>query len=284
MNEAAINNIRAYNFNTYYINKLIKLSKYTNKKDMAKNMGLTENALNLKIGARTLIYINEGIEIANQLKMNILDVFCPSEQHMFDIMYDKSPIFKPKLYRDFNLNKKYLNKLMSNHNVVKKDLCDLWELKPVSIYDKLRGDTKITIKEGILFSELIEIDINDLFCPTNEQILKVISKEFRKRYKKNKDTLIIKNCNEVTEGFNINKIEHNKKYMKYLLSVNNKKAEDLKNLWNISLTQTYNKINNINPINLDEAFKLSEFLKLPLKTIFNPTKEQLNQANSYFKK
>lgn len=284
LENSEVNNIRAYNFNTYYINKLIKLSEHTNKKKICKRLVLTENALSLKIGGRTLIYINEAIEIADELKMDILDVFCPTEQNMFNVMYDVKNKFKEKRYHEFNLNKKYLNKLMSNKKIKNKDICDLWELKQVSIYDKLRGDTKITVKEGILFSNLLSLDINNIFCPTDMEILEVISKEFRSKYNKNKDTLIIKNYQDITSGFNINNISHDKKYIKYLLSINNKKASDLKDLWKVSLTHTYNKLNNINPIELDEALKLSEFLKLPLKTIFNPTKKQLNEAYNYFNK
>lgn len=275
-------NIRSYNFNAYYINKLIKLSEYTNKKEICNKLMLTENALNLKIGGRTLIYINEGIEIAHSLHMDILDVFCPTEQNMFNVMYDIKEEFKEKKYRKFNLNNKYLNKLMSNNHIKKKDLCDLWGLKQVSIYDKIRGDTKITVKEGILFSYLLNMDINTIFCPTNKQILNVISKEFRDKYNANKDTLIIKDYNKIAVGFDIKQVTCDKTYIHYLLLGKNKTLEDLNKLWGITSTHAYNKLNRINPINLDEAFKLSEFLQMPLKTIFNPTKEQVEEAYEYF--
>lgn len=275
-------NIRSYNFNTYYINKLIKLSEHTTKLEICNKLMLTENALNFKIGGRSLIYINEGIEIAHSLHMDILDVFCPTEQNMFNVMYDVKEEFNEKKYRKFNLNKKYLNKIMSNRGLSKKDLCELWRLKPVSIYDKIRGDTKITVKEGILFSYLLNMDINAIFCPTNKQILNVISKEFRDKYNANKDTLIIKDYNKVTVGFNIKQVTCDKTYINYLLIGKDKTMSDLSTLWGVSGTHVYNKLNRINPINLDEAFKLSEFLEMPLKTIFNPTKEQVEEAYKYF--
>ena len=280
--EEETNDIRSYNFNVYYIKMLIKLSKYTDKRTIADKLGLTENALYLKLTERSLLYINEGILIADELHMNILDVFCPTEQNMYDVLYDANSNFKETTYNEFNFNQKFIKKLMLNKEVTVKDICKLWNFKQGNVYDKIRGETKITVKEGVLLSNLLDVDIGYLFCSTDEEILKVLSKDFKHKYAEKKDTtLIIKDFKGISEGFNMNNLTFNRIYIKYLLKQQHKKMDDLRRLWNLSMTHMYNKLSKKN-IDVEEAIKLSQYLDLPLKKIFNPNKTQLKKAQDYF--
>ena len=269
---------RKYNFNTQYINKLIKINEFTNRKNICERLDITENALNLKISHRTLIYINEAIEISDELHMDILDVFCPTEQMMFDLYYSDYVIekyYNKKSYNDFNLNQKYLKQLLNDKGIHINKLCELWGLKIVSIYDKLRGDTKITVKEGILLSIYMELPVEKIFCPTDNELISVISKEFKKTLEKSNksDKLIIDKS--LLEGFNMNNIKVNRQYITDLLYMENKKPKDLCQILNLSLTHIYNKLNKKIDFEFDEVWKIAAFLNLPIKTVFNPTPKNI---------
>ncbi|MGD9152461.1 MAG: hypothetical protein PVG30_02235 [Gammaproteobacteria bacterium] len=269
---------RKYNFNTQYINKLIKTNEFTTRKKICERLEITENALNLKISRRTLIYINEAIELSDELHMNVIDVFCPTEQMMFEVYYNDYNIekyYNKKSYNDFNLNQKYLKQLLNDKGIHINELCNLWSLKIVSIYDKLRGDTKITVKEGILLSSYMELPVEKIFCPTNNELIHVISKEFNKSLKKSNesDKLIINKY--LIEGFNMNNINVNKQYISNLLYMENKKSKDLSQILNLSLSHIYNKLNKKIDFEFDEVWKISAFLNLPIKKVFNPTSKDI---------
>jgi len=269
---------RKYNFNTHYINKLIKTNEFTNRKKICERLEISENALNLKISRRTLIYINEAILLSDELHINVIDVFCPTEQMMFEVYYNDYNIekyYNKNSYNDFNLNQKYLKRLLNEKGIHINELCNLWGLKIVSIYDKLRGDTKITVKEGILLSSYMELPIERIFCPTDNELIQVISKEFNKSLKKSNesDKLIINKS--LIEGFNMNNINVDKQYISNLLYMENKKPKDLSQILNLSLSHVYNKLNKKIDFEFDEVWKISAFLNLPMKTVFNPTSKDL---------
>ena len=269
---------RKYNFNTHYINKLIKTNEFTNRKKICERLEISENALNLKISRRTLIYINEAILLSDELHINVIDVFCPTEQMMFEVYYNDYNIekyYNKNSYNDFNLNQKYLKRLLNEKGIHINELCNLWGLKIVSIYDKLRGDTKITVKEGILLSSYMELPIERIFCPTDNELIQVISKEFNKSLKKSNesDKLIINKS--LIEGFNMNNINVDKQYISNLLYMENKKPKDLSQILNLSLSHVYNKLNKKIDFEFDEVWKISAFLNLPMKTVFNPTSKDI---------
>ena len=269
---------RKYNFNTHYINKLIKTNEFTNRKKICERLEISENALNLKISRRTLIYINEAILLSDELHINVIDVFCPTEQMMFEVYYNDYNIekyYNKNSYNYFNLNQKYLKRLLNEKGIHINELCNLWGLKIVSIYDKLRGDTKITVKEGILLSSYMELPIERIFCPTDNELIQVISKEFNKSLKKSNesDKLIINKS--LIEGFNMNNINVDKQYISNLLYMENKKPKDLSQILNLSLSHVYNKLNKKIDFEFDEVWKISAFLNLPMKTVFNPTSKDI---------
>jgi hypothetical protein len=277
---------RKYNFNTQYINKLIKNNEFTTKKKICERLEITENALTLKISQRTLIYINEGIEIADELHMDILDVFCPTEQMLFDLYYKDNVIenlYTKKSYGEFNLHPKYLKKILANNGIKINDLCDLWGLKIVSIYEKLRGDTKITVKEGILLSLFLTVPVNDLFCPSEDTIILTLAKDFQKSLEKsNKPTKYIID-KTMLAGFDINNMNVNTQYLKDLLYLIGKKPKDLSYVIGLSVPHVYNKINKKLPMDFDEALNISVFLNKPMKEIFNPTKKDIIDTSNQVK-
>jgi hypothetical protein len=278
---------REYNFNTQYIKQIIKNNNFTNKKKISKRLDITENSLTLKISQRTLIYINEAIEISDELHMDILDVFCPTNEMMLNLYYDEGTIenlYTKKSYDDFNLNQKYLKQLMINNGVTIKNLCELWGLKSVSIYEKIRGDTKITVKEGILLSLYMSIPVNDLFCPNNETIIMTLSKEFKRILDKSHkaDKYIIDK--KMLSDFDINNMTVNTQYIKDLLYIIGKKPKDLSDILGLSVSHVYNKINKKIPLDFDEAWKISEFLKKPMTEVFNPDQKNINNVCEEVKK
>lgn len=254
-----------YNYNKEYVNALVNISKHTSKKDLAIKMDVTENTINLKLSSRTLIYINEGFILANALKMNLLNIFCPSDELMFNTLYKNiTTINVEKSYNAFNFSPIYINEIIKTHGFTKKNICTLWNLKSASIYDKLKGDTKITVKEGIQLSELLNTDIETLFCPTE-------TVQYRYYLKNKFNDITIDDLKEIEPYLTMESIKQNKNHIKTIIkSVENRNINELSKKWNISTTHCYNKINGKTRLTIEEALTLSKFIEKPLHEIFIP--------------
>lgn len=265
--------MRLYNLNNVYIKKLFKLRK-TDKKAMCKELGITSNTLSLKLTGRTLIYINQAIIIAKYLKMDILDVFCPEKHTMFDALYEDKMNLPDYEYRPFDFNTVYIRNLMKSKDISIESLCGTWNLKNVSIYDKLAGRTKITVQEGLQFADLLNVECNDLYCPSKDMSLQLIAEAFNKEYYKNinGNNLIIRNIKEYKEvlnKFDINNlVQRESDTIRTVVNNKGYQIKDLAEKWGLSLTHTYSKINNKANIDLLQALIMCNWLDEPMGTFF----------------
>jgi len=274
MEDVKINdNLRIYNLNNVYIKKLFKLKK-TDKKSMCEDIGITSNTLSLKLTGRTLIYIPQALTIAKHLKMDIMDIFCPTKETMFSVLYENVIPVKEIEYRDFEFNTVYIKYMIKSQNKTLQDICNKWNLKLVSIYDKLACRTKMTVQEGLALSELLGIDCNTLYCPSKEMLLKIISEEFNKEYTKNlgDNAFIIKDIKGykmILDKFDIsNLVQKQQDSIKQILEQKGFEVKDLAEKWKISVSHAYNKINGDSKIEFIQALILCNWLDEPMETFF----------------
>lgn len=206
--------------NGKYIRKLLKLSPFTTVKQTVKELGFTHNCFNLKLLGGSKIYIHEAVLIAKELKTDIMDVFYPSEQLIADVLlHDKLPYSSGKIdYNIYNFNSEYIKSIMSEKNVTFSDIAKVWKIQVPGVYVKFRGHKpknggKITVERAIMLSNLLEMNINYLFCPTKKEIIEQITK---KSFEINPETkiqnLVINKetldrlCEEKNIELNINKL------------------------------------------------------------------------------
>lgn len=166
---------RIYNFNPTYIKTLIKYSDKSNRKiasdinrHLSDNKHMNTNILYSKLSGNTKIYIEEAILLANSIKVPVEDIFCPTSKIMGNVMYHMVNLEEFTPYREFRISQKNINKYMLEREIIVEDIAYLFSLKTVSIYEKIKGNTKITVEEGILLSQLLKTNINDLFCPCSK--------------------------------------------------------------------------------------------------------------------
>lgn len=258
---------REYNFNATYIQQILKI-KNVNREKLCKRLGFTDNCLYHKLSGRTLIYIEEACIIANEFGMTIEDIFCPTSIMIFDAIIGQKISSTTNKYRPYNFNEYYIKEIVyKKRNLKTDDLCNMWGLKRTSIYDKLANRTKIHIREALTLSNTVGISINNLFCPTKNQILKTME---RKHTLTNGEVV----TTPATSG-GFTKI--NTSYVKQLIKHHGLKIIELSQIWGFTKMHVYNKINGDSPINIEEALDMSKWLNLPLDTIFNPTVEDMKQ-------
>lgn len=77
----------------------------------------------------------------------------------------------------YNLNPIYLKKVIKMKNVTQQDLMQLFDKSIASIYTRLSGSKKFTIEEAFLLADYLEMDINKLFAPTQDDVMNVIVRD-----------------------------------------------------------------------------------------------------------
>lgn len=271
------NSINLYNYQSTYVNKLIKESEFTSKKQIAEKLGITLNALISKLAGRSIIYINEGFIIANELHMNINSIFCPTAQDIEDFMYrdmmfpiNRQPDFKP--YNPYNLNNEYVKRLITNNDLTLENVCRIWNMKIVCVYDKLKGKKKTSLKEGIELGNLLNMDIKYIFCPTNHQIVNYFMKLNTDKYFHNTKSEVTISLYDI-DKYELKFTPENKKELQKLLYEKDSVIPDLKEVLEISSTHVYNKVNGKVSFNVCEVIKLCQWLNVKPSTIFNLKKE-----------
>ena len=260
---------KIYNFNTSYVNKLIKESEYTDKKQISESLGITVNNLTFKLTGRSVIYINEALVICNQLRMNIYSVFCPTIEEINDFFYrnlmfpiNKQDDFKP--YNDYNINNEYLKNLVKEKGFKLNKICSLWNMKLVCVYDKFKGKKKISLKEGIHLSNLLEMDVNDIFCPLNDQIVNF----FLNPENTDNNNEINISLDEINK-YNLRFSESNKNNLQQILYQQDRIIPDMKQVLKISSTQVYNKVNGRAKFKPSEVIKLCQWLYRNIDDLFD---------------
>lgn len=280
---------RKYRLEKKYVEDLLKIEGIE-KVDVAKSLGITVNCLNLKLSGVSKLYIQEGILIATLLKMDIYDIFCPSDEQVLNILYNENILkfineFKTrtkKTYREFNLNGDYIKKLMFYEDITYNNLCSLWNRKIVTVYEKLRGDTKISLEEGLKMSQLFGKSVNKLFCPSPEMVREVLKYNIDPLSKDAKnDMLILQSKNEFFEGFDIHNIIVNKDHLQYLLIKDGKSIENLTETWELSKQQVYNKLGKRSRISMPEIIGFCELVNEFPRDAFNPTEEMINNSKEF---
>jgi hypothetical protein len=272
-----------FNLNKEYINKLMKI-KGKDKTELAKLLNITPTVLRLKMSNKTLLYIDEGVIIAEYLEEDITKIFNPDNKTMYDTLYNteiciedvlnkKVHIKKEKMV--YNHNKEYIKKIMAENNITISGLCYLFSLKQASVYDKIRGATKITLKEGLLMAKYCNTDVKTLFCPTHQEIIEKLASSFNTEYNNGIDnkTIIISDYKIILQDFDINNLVQKEKILWETIKNDNKLPKELEKIWNLSLTQIYNKLKNNTKITFNEALLVCKWLNKPLRNFFYTKKE-----------
>lgn len=262
-----------YNYNRKYIYKIIKL-KQISKHTIAKKLGYTYNCLNIKFSKHAKFYIEEGIIIANTLKIDIYTLFCPSNENLYNVLeLNKLPEVK-KVYRLYNRNSEYIREHIKLKNLTIKDIQDLWCKKRISIYDKLKGFTKISLEEGIKLGLLLNVDINDLFCPSSNELEEVLNKGMKFKYI---------NIDPKGVKFKLNNDGDNV-WIKYLLKIKNLKMKDLIEILGYTTPQVYNKLKNKSELKLKDISRICTFFNMSFNEIFYPPLNKLLESQEFFDK
>jgi len=77
----------------------------------------------------------------------------------------------------YNLNPLYLKKVIKMKNVTQQELMQLFDRSIASIYTRLSGSKMFTIKEAFLLADYLDMDINKLFAPTQDDVMNVIVRD-----------------------------------------------------------------------------------------------------------
>jgi hypothetical protein len=250
---------RYYTYNNKYLYKIIKL-KNINKKDIANNLNLTLNALNIKFSGYSLIYIYEGIVISDMLKMNILNLFAPTISEI-NLVLNESKILNSLPYEKsnkYNINNEYLRSLFKRHNLKLKDIEKLWGKKRVTVYDKINQKTKITLEEGIKLLLKLNLKVNDVFCPTVKLINNTI-------FGQNTNVELI---NEIKD-INLLNLYINFEDFKNLCKKQEKKIKDFKTCLGYTTPHVYNKLYNKSTFTYKDIVNTCKFFDLSFNDIFN---------------
>lgn len=261
---------RIYSLNSKYVKALIRSSETTDIEAISERLGITENCLNLKLLSVSNIYIHQAIAIADELRMDICDVFCPTDDQLKTVLYDHAvlgkPIFdgymKPKRYRPYKISREYIKAHMDINGITHDHLCSLWGVKKPTIFVKLRGHetpngVKIHIKEGILLAQLLDMDINDLFCPTIDmEIEALVGKSQKSKH-------------NITSDLDINNLYLKNGFIRFLFKRQNKEIKELVGIWGISINSVRSKMRGQYKVPLKDAIKLSDLLGLKMGDIFN---------------
>lgn len=253
-----------HGFDYKYIKHLILVSIRTDCEKIATELGMTINCLDLKLRGVSNIYIHEGIKIAHELGLNIDVVFKPSKETRYHVLYEDLNIQEDRAlsYRKFNLNRDYISNLLHFKSISIKDIQTLWNVKQATVYVKLRGDSKITLEEGLDLAKLLNMDINDLFCPTKKMINKKLS---------NMDFV---NC-KLFDNIDSNKLYLDKEKFMRLLSENGMTLRGLVIAMEspeLYYTKLQSKLNGNIRLLPNEAHILCNFLEVELKDILKDDK------------
>lgn len=270
--------MRLYNLNPSYLKTLLKK---IDKVALCKELGITVNCLGLKTTSKSIIYIFESIIIAKHLNMSVEDVFAPTKEIIIKTMMnledsyltDKIEGVKSESSK-FNFSADYLSHLCKIKNITKNTLCTLWDLKIVSIYDKLGGRTKITLKEGLLLASLMQMTIKDIFAPSQENIINSLSKNLDVNISKEEEKIILIE-NKRFENFNL--IIHHK-YVRTIIKDHDFKVSDIAQLWDMSVSSTRNRLNGLCTVTFIECLKLAKLLDMTMSELYSPTNIQLKNV------
>lgn len=260
---------RYFNINTQYLKVLINNK---DREEISKKLKISVVALNLKLKGSTLLYIHEGIQIAKYLKMDILDIFCPDKDILVKYLVGGDIDIKPSKikYGEFLINTDHIKNMMKAKEITNEQIAYIWNLKITSVYDKLRGSTKITLKEGISLSFLLDESVDKIFCPnlndiihSNVDVTDVLG--FSDLAKSSKKPEAI--CMKSLESFKFSKRMFNLHRFNSSMKENNLTVEDIAKLWNVSANQVRYKIRN-KKINFNQGLKLANLLKCKMEHLF----------------
>lgn len=160
-----INEERFFNYNKTYIEQLISNAGLT-KKQVARKMGINTNVFYLKLSEQrtTKLYLCECIKLSNAVKVKLEDIFEPTQKLMGDALMDTMPLDEFKPYEKIRVDKDNIQEYMKNANVTLEDIASVFNLKTISVYEKLRGNTKMTIEEGLLLCHFLNATPYELYC------------------------------------------------------------------------------------------------------------------------
>lgn len=262
-----------YNYCKEYIKKLIKL-KGLNTKIISNKLGITNNSLGLKFNGHVKLYINEGIIISNMLKMDLYNVFAPSDYDINKLLLDNIIPFNDKMYyRLLNINYDYIKYLLKSKGLTYKDVNKLWNKKKI-VFEKLKGVQPITLEEGVNLGLLLDISINDLFCPDEKLIVDTMYSNDLNYINK------IKNINPKNLKFKLDKKNYSF-YITYLLHKKNISKIELSDKLGYNISHTYNKLKNNTPLTVRDVDVLCNILNLEIDNIFFPNDDNVKEAKNY---
>lgn len=75
---------------------------------------------------------------------------------------------------EYNLNPLYIKKIIKMKGVTTEQLMKLFDRSIAATYTRLSGNKQISLEEGFKLANLLQIDINKLFAPTQQDIMNVI--------------------------------------------------------------------------------------------------------------
>lgn len=165
--------------NKEYIYKLIKNSGIS-KQEIASELGITYNNLNLKFSGHVNLYLQECIKLSYVLNIHFDDLFNPDDTLQKEVLFDHNFMhvreYPKNLEYCYNVNSLYIKKLIYSRDLtLEETLVQLWKVTRVSIYYKLQGSQKIKLSEGLLLCDKLNMSVYDIFCKSNIDIVKYIS-------------------------------------------------------------------------------------------------------------
>lgn len=260
-----------YTLNHQYIKKLLIL-KNVDKKQLYKDMGITENSFSLKIHGRTLISIQQGIALSKALRLPIETVFCPTKIQLYNCLYGNPIEFLQVEYKinKYNLRQNYIMSLIKAQNMTLTELKKKMNLGLTSIYDKLGSRTKITMIEAVKFSDIFKMSIDDIFCPTKGTISNILSLNNIIQ----KDNSLINNkwtFKSIDKSLTIQEFVDSEDLpydMEYIKETLKDDSEELSDELKITPSFLNYKIDGVLPFTYEEAKNISEFLDKDFDDLF----------------
>ena len=75
---------------------------------------------------------------------------------------------------EYNLNPLYIKKIIKMKGVTTTELMTLFNRSIAATYARLSGNKPISLEEGFKLANLLQIDINRLFAPTQQDVMNVV--------------------------------------------------------------------------------------------------------------
>jgi lambda repressor-like predicted transcriptional regulator len=168
--------------------------------------------------------------------------------------------------RKYLLNRYYINELMSEKNIILKDISKKLKMTENALYLKFLGISRIYIHEAIIIANCLEMSIWDIFCPLEGSI---------------KDTLL-KNKPYSDTFIKYRKFNQNRDYIVNLLKNKGFTLQNLADLWSVKISTVYPKLRGYDKSNgskmvLQDAIMLAQLLEMDFNDIFCQTLKMENQ-------